>query len=44
MYVAHLLDEFQEFKIFTRRRPSMLSITFNNESVWMVPDTVSADD
>jgi hypothetical protein len=44
MYVTHLLDEFQGFKIFTRRRPSMLSITFNNESVWRVPGPVSADD
>jgi hypothetical protein len=30
--VVHLLDEFQEFEIFTRRRPPTLSTTFNNES------------
>jgi hypothetical protein len=45
MYVLYILaDNVREFEILTRRRPSALSIMFNNESVWMVPGTESADD
>jgi hypothetical protein len=36
-------EDTREFEIVMRSRPIML-IMFNNESVWMVPDTVSADD
>ena len=45
MYVFYMLaDIVREFEILTRRQPSALSIMFNNESVWIVPGTVSADD
>jgi hypothetical protein len=45
MYVFYMLaDDIQEFEIMTRRRQSVLSMMFPNESVWMVPGIVSADE
>ena len=45
MYVLYMLaDDIREFEILTRCRPSMLSVLYSNESVWMVPGTLSADE
>ena len=44
MFVHYLLaEDTGEFEIVMHSRPIML-IMFNNESVWMFPDTVTADD
>jgi hypothetical protein len=43
MFVLYLLTEdTREYQITTRS--NKLATTYNNESVWMVPGTVSADD
>ena len=43
-FVHYLLaDDTREFEIVPRSR-SITLIMFNNESVWMVPGTVSAND
>jgi hypothetical protein len=45
MYVLYLLaDAVYEHEIISGRRAPMLSVMRHNESVWIVPGTVSADD
>jgi hypothetical protein len=45
MFVVYLLaDDTREFEILTRSKRFRLAVMCNNESVWMVPGTVSADD
>jgi hypothetical protein len=45
MYVVYLLaDAGYEYEIISGRRAPMLSVMFHNESVWIVPGTVNADD
>jgi hypothetical protein len=45
MYVVYLLaDAVCEYEIISGRRAPMLSVKLHNESVWIVPGTVNADD
>jgi hypothetical protein len=45
MYVAYLReDETYDYEIMDRRSRLHLSLWFPDESVWIVPGTVSADD
>jgi hypothetical protein len=45
MFVLYLLaEDSREFEILTRPKKIRLATMYSNESVWMVPGTVSADD
>ena len=45
MFVSYLLaEDTREYEILKRSKPIRLAVMYNNESVWMVPGTVSADD
>jgi hypothetical protein len=45
MFVLYLMDnETRDFAIFTRPRLPRLAVMYSNESAWMVPGTVSADE
>lgn len=46
MFVLYLCVDVTPYyyEIMTRNRPLMLPIMYSNESAWMVPGTVSADD
>jgi hypothetical protein len=45
MFVLYMRSvDTYDYEIFMRLRVSLPSTMFNNESMWMVPGTVSADD
>ena len=45
MFVLYLMDnETHDYEIVTRSKRPRLAVMYNNESRWMVPGTVSADD
>jgi hypothetical protein len=45
MFVLYLLAEgTRKYQILTRAKKIRIATMYNNESVWMVPGTVSADD
>jgi hypothetical protein len=45
MFVFYLLaEDTREFTILTRSKRFRLSTMYSNESAWMVPGTISADD
>jgi hypothetical protein len=45
MFALYLLaDDTCDFEILTRPKRFRLGTMYNNESVWMVPGTVGADD
>jgi hypothetical protein len=45
MFVLYLLaEDSREFEILSRSGPVRLATMYNNESVWIVPGTVGADD
>ena len=45
MFVLYLLaKDSREFEILTRPKKIRLATMYSNESAWMVPGTVSADD
>jgi hypothetical protein len=45
MFVLYLLaEDSREFEILKRPKKIRLATMYSNESVWMVPRTVSADD
>jgi len=45
MFVLYLLaEDTREFEILSRSDPVRLATMYNNESVWIVPGTVGADD
>jgi hypothetical protein len=45
MFVFYLFaEDSQEFEILQRSKPIRLATMYNNESVWMIPGTGSADD
>ena len=45
MFVFYLLaEDTREYEILKRSKPIRLATMYNNESVWIVPGTVGADD
>lgn len=45
MFVLYLLaEDTRDFEVLTRPKKIRLATMYSNESVWMAPDTVSADD
>jgi len=45
MFVLYLLaEDSREYEVLSRSKPVRLAAMYNNESRWIVPGTVSADD
>jgi hypothetical protein len=45
MFVFYLFaEDTQEFEILKRSKPIRLAVMYSNESVWIVPGTISTDD
>ena len=45
MFVLYLLaEDSREYEILSRSKPVRLATMYNNESLWIVPGTVSADE
>ena len=45
MFVLYVLaEDTREYEILTRSKRIKLATMYNNESVWMVPDTLNEND